>query len=227
MFYKQELCDLDDPREADICVRIIGTSLKSSEWTLTGGLASGNFFDMDKYLLDAKNANELSALIADKITKLSTSHAFDKIGFIDKGGSGPIGLITISSSVADLIKKEIVIIRSKKKLLLAAIKGSVGKGERVMLLNDVATAGWTIFEAAEKVWQAGGTVPYALTVIDRDQGASVSLGRKGIELFSIVSAKTIREKRGEQLETQYKAIIQDTFTPKLVDFGGVSSTSFR
>lgn len=225
MFYRQELCNLDKPEEASICVKIAGMSLKNSEWTLVGGLPSKHYFDIDNYLGMKENASALSRLLADKINQMAKEFEFDKVAFIEKGGAGPVGLIAISSSVATLVNKDILLIRPKKKILRGAIKGNFIKGERVLILNDVATAGWTIFEAAEKIWDLGGKVPYALTVIDRDQGATVNLGRKGIELFSLFSAKTMREKKGAQLEEEYKMNIEDMFIPTLVDFGGSSATA--
>jgi len=226
VFYKQELCNWDDPEEATLCLEIAGLSLRNSEYTLVGGLPSAHYFDIDNYLMENKNSSvALSKFLANKINQLSSSYEFDKVAFIEKGGAGPVGLIAISSMLGKLIDKEMIIIRSKKRLLRGTVKGLLKKDDRVMILSDVATIGWTIFEAAEKVWDLGGKVPCALVVIDRDQGATVNLGRKGIELFSIYSAKTMREKKGAELEDRYKRAIEDRFVPQLVDFGGTSSTS--
>ncbi|MDQ7786737.1 MAG: hypothetical protein RDU01_03940 [Thermodesulfovibrionales bacterium] len=226
MFYKQELCNWDDPEEASLCLKIAGLSLRNSEYTLIGGLPSAHYFDIDSYLMENKNnATALAKLLADKINQLSKSHEFNKVAFIEKGGAGPVGLISIRSTLGTLIEKEMIIIRSKKRLLRGTIKGSLNKDDRVIILSDVATIGWTIFEAAEKVWDLGAKVPYALVVIDRDQGATVNLGRKGIELLSIYTAKTIREKKGSELKEHYKTGIEDRFIMQLVDFGGSSSTS--
>jgi orotate phosphoribosyltransferase len=225
MFYRQELCDLGDPVEGKICLKVAGMSMRNSEWTLTGGLASNHFFDIDNYLLSEEDAGQLANLLARKIDFLAKKIGFDKVAVIEKVGPGPIGLIGITYLLKPLISKGIVIVRPRKKLLLAAIKGNFRKGDRLLILTDVATGGWTIFGAAQKIWDAGGQVPAALAVIDRDQGAVVNLGRKGIELFSLFSAKTMREEKGEELKKDFRMVIEDRFSPELEDFGGKSATS--
>ncbi|MCL4477405.1 MAG: hypothetical protein M1508_14485 [Nitrospirae bacterium] len=225
MFYLKEICNLEEPADSDICVKIAGMSLQNSEWTLAYGLPSAHYFDIDNYLTMNENSKELSQFLSQKIISLSEIRDFDKIAFIDKGWAGPVGLIAISTLVASLTNKEMLIIRPKKKLLRGAVKGNLRKGDKILILSDVATVGWTIFEAAEKIWQLGGKAPCALVVIDRCQGATVNLERKGIELFSLVSAKTLKEKKEKEIQEKFKVTIEERFSPVLIDFGGASSTT--
>jgi orotate phosphoribosyltransferase len=227
MLYRQELCNLDIQEEAEILVKIAGESLENSEYTLVGGLPSKYYFDIDNYLSNKANINALSKLLVRKINDLSTKFEFDKVAVIDKGGSGPVGLIILFALLSVLLEKEMLIVRPKKKLLRGAIKGALKKDERVLLLNDVATQGWTIFESAEKIWACGGKVPYALVVIDRWQGATENLGRKGLQLFSLTSAKMLREKKGAELEKRYNLNIAPFFEPVFVDFGGSARTMVK
>ena len=225
MLYKQELCNLNNPKDAQFCLEVAGLSLKNSVHTLIGGLPSGHFFDIDEYLCEKNNPEKLSDNLAQKINYLEKDKKFNKVAFIDKGGLGPVGLIMVNSLVSKLIKMKTIIVRPRKKLWRGVIKGNFEIGDNVLILNDVATTGRTVFEAVEKVIACGGKVTTALVVIDRDQGATINLARKGIELFSLFSAKTLREKKLKDLNKQYKVGIDDAFDPKLIDFGGRSITS--
>lgn len=217
MLYRRELCDLRNPDEAKLLVEIAEQSLQCSEWVLTEGLQSKHYFDIDNSLCVKDKAEELSNMLAEKINELSETISFNKIAFIDKNESGPVGLISIMSSIASLIDKETIIVRPKKLILRCAIKGQIKKDDRVLILSDIATTGRTIFQAAQKIWAYKVEAPYALVVFDRVQGATENLGRKGIGLYSLISAKSLREEQ--------KLSITPNFEPTFKDFGGRSTTN--
>lgn len=222
-----ELCDLRDKHEGEICLNIVGKSLKNSEYTLTGGGGSAQFLDLDEYLLDPQGASDLVTLLSNHIEALNKNYfPFDKIALIDKGGKGPVGLIRLFDLLAQKMTKfNFIIVRPMKHLNRSVVKGSLKKKERVLLLNDVATVGWTIFEAAEKIRAVGAEVPYALVVMDRYQGAITNLARKGIQLISLFSLKQLLdEDKFQELEDKFDKHVDRAFELQLVDFGGTSQT---
>ncbi|MBI4679865.1 MAG: hypothetical protein HY753_01295 [Nitrospirae bacterium] len=226
MLYRRELCNLKDPIDGKICLEIAGESLKNSEWTLVEGLRSAYYFDLDNFVCKRENAKKLIELLSKNINKLSEKFEFDKVALIDKGSIGPVGLIVLFGALTLHIEKEFIIVRPQKQLKRSAIKGNLNNNDRVLLLNDVATTGRTLFEAAEKIGECGGNVLYSLVVIDRCQGAITNLGRKGIELFSLTSAKSIDQDEdiGQKLKEIYHSSVFPDFEPKLVDFGGSIKT---
>ncbi len=218
MLYRRELCNLQNPDEAKLLVEIAEQSLKCSEWVLTEGLQSKHYFDIDSSLCIKDKAEALSNKLSEKIKELSKAISFNKIAFIDKNESGPVGLISIMSSIASLVDKETIIVRPKKLILRSAIKGQIEKDDRVLILSDIATTGRTIFQASQKILECKeAKAPYALVVFDRVQGATENLGRKGIELYSLSSAKSLLE--------EGKLSITPSFEPSLKDFGGKSFTN--
>jgi orotate phosphoribosyltransferase len=219
MIYQTELCNLKDPLYADFFTNLITTCTKTSEWTLSSGAPSTVFFDIDAYMSDPINTLELSKLISKKIKELmDANYEFDKIAFIEKI-DGTVGLITLFSSIMTEINKPSIIIRPKKRLIKNAIKGSIGRGERILIINDVATSGKTIFNAAEIVWANGGKTPYAFVIIDRLQGGTENLSRKGITLFSLTSTKSINTNISTKVGKEFKIS-----EPVFKDFGGKAIT---
>ncbi len=65
-------------------------------------------------------------------------------------------------------------------------------GSPVVLIEDVATSGWSIMRAARVLREAGLTVDEARVVVDREQGAEHALKAEGIALRSLVTGSVIR-----------------------------------
>ena len=63
------------------------------------------------------------------------------------------------------------------------------KGKRVLVLDDVATTGNAILQAAAAARTAGAIVDSALVLIDREEGAAEALERGGIRLLSVFRAR--------------------------------------
>lgn len=68
----------------------------------------------------------------------------------------------------------------------ARVEGSIGKGQRVTILEDVTTTGGTILESAEIIEELGGTVEQLLVVVDRNEGAVANVKSAGYELKYLV-----------------------------------------
>lgn len=63
----------------------------------------------------------------------------------------------------------------------ARIEGEIRKGDRVVVLDDVAMTGETIVETASIVENAGGAVERVLVVVDRNEGATERATAAGYE----------------------------------------------
>lgn len=69
----------------------------------------------------------------------------------------------------------------------SAVEGPFEPGDRAVMIDDVATSGISVLEAAERVREAGLVVDAAVVLIDRGGGASDALESAGIELHSMLS----------------------------------------
>ncbi len=66
------------------------------------------------------------------------------------------------------------------------------EGRNVVVVDDVATTGGSLLEAAEVVRGEGGEVRTAIVVVDRREGAEEALKEAGIELRSVLTADDLR-----------------------------------
>ena len=67
--------------------------------------------------------------------------------------------------------------------------GSRIEGEllgNVIVVEDVATSGGSLVDAAEVIRRAGGTVERAIVVVDREEGADEALAAVNIEMLPLV-----------------------------------------
>ena len=60
------------------------------------------------------------------------------------------------------------------------------RGLNVIVVEDVATSGGSLVDAAEVIRRAGGTVERAIVVVDREEGADEALRAVDIELLPLV-----------------------------------------
>jgi len=227
------LCNLNDPKEMELWVKVAESSLKSSSYNTVLGVPTYRYYDVDEFILgrvkDDEYKHDAVALqkMADKVIKAiglvekDSNVKFDKIAFIDKGGIGPVGMISFMAFAAVNTGKAIMVVRPRKRLVSAAIKGKLQRGENVLIVSDVATSGTSVYLAAQKIWHLGGRVPCALVWMDRKLGANENLEQYGIKLYAIVDTEILAS-RSKVLK---KAIREDKQEKSYVDFGGYSITS--
>jgi orotate phosphoribosyltransferase len=65
------------------------------------------------------------------------------------------------------------------------IEGNLRSGDKVAIVEDVATTGSSIIKAIEAAKGAGAIVKRVLVIVDREEGARKRLGDMGYEFFSI------------------------------------------
>ncbi|MBP7228142.1 MAG: orotidine-5'-phosphate decarboxylase [Longilinea sp.] len=69
----------------------------------------------------------------------------------------------------------------------AEIEGEFSEGERVVVIDDLATTGGSKFEAIEKLTQAGLSVQDVVVLIDRQSGAAEALAKAGFRLHAVLT----------------------------------------
>ncbi len=90
------------------------------------------------------------------------------------------------------------------------IEGLLQPGDKVLVLDDVATTGKNIIEAAEAIRAEGGVVEDAVVLLDRLQGGAVNLRKIDVKLHAFTTMKQIADRLaalGTIDETQHKAIV--------------------
>jgi orotate phosphoribosyltransferase len=85
--------------------------------------------------------------------------------------------------------KNWVIIRNSKKGYGTGklVEGALKEGDVVLLVEDIATTGGQVCEAAKVITDAGATVKKIVCVIDRKQGAEENITKAGYKFESILT----------------------------------------
>lgn len=196
--------------DKDLAWHLIRTARRST-YTMTAGSQATFFLDADEVYLgrdELFQASDTRAQRARLATKLAADiarhvieHSISRLAFIEKVDAGPVGMLTWMNLLVQQTGIDACIVRPRKRLLLASVKGRpVQRGERLMIVTDVATTGLTISLAARRILLLGGVVPLAYVLYDRRENALVTLKREGIELVSFLDHTTASRLEAELLQ---------------------------
>lgn len=172
---------------------------KRSTYTTVAGLPTDLFYDVDDFLLGQVEEgifeNEigrgrrevfLKAVCSD-LLRIASRFSIVRLAFVEKGGPGPVGMLAWLPLLLNGTGMEACVVRPRKRLLLSSTKGRpVQKGERFLIVSDVATTGMTIMRAAARLRALGGVVPAAYVLYDRQVVAREWLEKEDMELFCLL-----------------------------------------
>ncbi len=234
-FYQREICNLNS-NEGDICMEILNAALKDTGLIFKNGIFCHDYINTDQVICDKRMAKMLVKLLVLKIQMLQEylkekhpKKVFNKIGLIRQDTYGSIGLISLMGALIAELDFPIIIVQNERMLVRGYIKGDLQKDDKILLLGDVVETGWTIYDAAEKIWNSFSLfseqpkVYHALAIIDKGRTATVNLGRKGIELVSFFNLETFQKKKASEFREIYGKNVFPS-NPPLIDFGGRSIT---
>jgi len=165
-----------------------GAFLKSETPTfrLSSGKMSDHYFEGKKITLSPRGAHHIARMILDELSG----------GKVDAIGGPVIGAALIASAVAAIADVEgknlyTFIVREKPKEhgTQRLIEGHFQKGWRVAIVEDVITTGASVFKAIEAVEQAGCKVVKIIAIVDRHEGGSDELRKRGYEFQAFLSLK--------------------------------------
>jgi orotate phosphoribosyltransferase len=112
---------------------------------------------------------------------------FDRIAGV------PIAGVPFASQVAFNLKKPFLYTRKGIRLhgRERRVEGILVSGDRVLLMDDLATTGLTLRRAANAIRAEGGIVTDALVFLDREEGASELLKKSGVALHTSLKISEI------------------------------------
>jgi len=160
-------------------------ALTLGEFKLSSGKTGSYYFDGRLLTLDPEGANRV-ALALLPILKKCDAEAI----------AGPtLGADPIVASVAVLsyqcgrpIPGLIVRMEAKKHGTRRLIEGPVRKGSRVAVVDDTVTTGGNLLKAIEAIERAGCVVVKVLCVLDRREGGSEEIKRRGYDFAALLEA---------------------------------------
>jgi orotate phosphoribosyltransferase len=158
-------------------------ALKRGKFLLSSGKESNYYLDGRVITLNPQGAY----LVASIILKMLENEVLDAVGGPTLGADPIVGALALLSYVhGQPIKTFIVRKQAKEHGTRQQIEGPALKnGDRVILIDDVATSGKAILEAKQALDEIGVIVDKAIVIVDRNQGAADNLAKVGIKLKSI------------------------------------------
>jgi len=162
--------------------RIADTSILRGSFTLRSGRTSSWYIDKYRFSTKPDILRDLGEMFADRLPEGTTLLAGAELGGIP--------LVTTASMASGL---PCLFIRNQKKDYGTArrFEGSAGPDDRVVIVEDVATTGGQVLEAATEVAATGATVTMIIAVVDRLQGAREHIEGAGYAFESLFTVRDL------------------------------------
>jgi len=162
----------------ELIKRIKETAYLEGDFTLRSGKKSKYY--LDKYLFET--CPDILKALGEEFSKYAT----DDVTLI---AGAELGGVALAAATAMETGKNWAIIRNSKKGYGTGklVEGVLKEGDVVLLVEDIATTGGQVCEAAKVITEAGATVKKIVCVIDRKQGAGENITQAGYKFESILT----------------------------------------
>ncbi len=162
----------------ELIKRIKETAYLEGDFILRSGKRSKYY--LDKYLF------ETCPDILKAVGKEFAKHAEEDVTLI---AGAELGGVALAAATAMTCGKNWIIVRNSKKDYGTSkmVEGVLKAGDVVLLVEDIATTGGQVLEAAKIITDAGAKVKKIVAVIDRKQGARENITGAGYIFESILT----------------------------------------
>lgn len=166
----------------ELARRIRETAYLEGDFTLRSGRKSKYY--LDKYLFETQPdiLRALGQLFAEYVQPSTTLIA-----------GAELGGVSLAAAASMASGRPFVIIRNAKKEYGTSkpYEGRLTASDHVLLVEDIATTGGQVLEAAKLITEIGATVERIVAVIDREEGARVNIETARFEFRSIFVKKDL------------------------------------
>ena len=176
------------PREPEINRERLKDILKKNsillgKFKLSSGKESDYYIDARLTTLHAEGIFIVGKIFLDEILRDSDIQA---VGGPTMGADPIVGSI-LSLSYKDGHDLRGFLVRKEEKLYgrRRLVEGNLRAGDKVAVVEDVATTGSSILKAIDAVRKEEACVKKVLVIVDREEGARQSFENMGYEFFSI------------------------------------------
>jgi orotate phosphoribosyltransferase len=201
-----------DADAADITARILLETRSvlfrpDAPFTFTSGLRSPVYIDCRRLISFPRARNKLMGLAAELIAR--------RIGYesLDAVAGGETAGIPFAAWIADRLALPMLYVRKQPKGFgrNAQIEGEFKDGARILLVEDLASAGSSKLNFVNAIRQAGGVVDHAFVIFNYGifRQAETSLAAAGIALLALATwwdVAAVAERLGHFAPGQYQAV---------------------
>ncbi len=162
----------------ELIKRIKETAYLEGDFTLRSGKKSKYY--LDKYLFET--CPDILKALGEEFSKYVT-------GDVTIIAGAELGGVALAAATAMETGKNWIIVRNSKKGYGTGklIEGVLKHGDVVLLVEDIATTGGQVLEAAKVITEAGAKVKEIVATIDRKQGAAENIAAAGYKFESILT----------------------------------------
>jgi orotate phosphoribosyltransferase len=169
--------------DRELAQALRAAALLEGEFTLRSGRKSKYY--LDKYLFETQPT---------LLRELATRFARYVTPQVQRIAGAELGAIALAAATALETGKPFVIVRNAKKAGYGTgklIEGKLERGERVLLVEDVATTGGQALEACKTLQDAGATVIAVVATIDRQEGAREAIESAGLRFEALFTTSDL------------------------------------
>ena len=170
---------------------LLEKSLKVADepiFELASGKRSNLYIDCRKTTKNARGAYLIGNIIYDKISNLDV----DAIGGLTMGADPVADAVAYTSVLkGKLINAFSVRKKAKEHGLKRVIEGDVKNGDRVVIVDDVATTGQSTIEAIENARAGGLHVVKVIILVDRQEGGRENILKHDVDFEAILTKQDL------------------------------------
>ena len=165
-----------------LAARIKEVAYLEGDFLLRSGKRSKYY--MDKYLFET--CQDILKALGEEFCKYMS----DEVTLV---AGAELGGVALAASTAMAANKPWIIVRNSKKDYGTSkmVEGVLKAGDVVLLVEDIATTGGQVLEAAKIITEAGAKVHKIVSVIDRKQGAEENITAAGFEFDRILTKEDL------------------------------------
>ncbi|SHJ95186.1 orotate phosphoribosyltransferase [Rubritalea squalenifaciens DSM 18772] len=175
---------------------LLAKSVRTGEFTLASGAKSDLYIDCRVTALDPVGARLIGQLgwaaVREKIQNDGLN--IDAIGGMTMGAD-PISLAVGMTSAMEHPEEMLQVFNIRKEPKGHGrgkqIEGNFKEGDQVVVVDDVITTGGSTLKAIDAIEAAGGTVKFALVLVDREEGGRQAIEERGIPVVALYSRATL------------------------------------
>ncbi len=177
--------DMADPQVERLHAIIAKESLMTGDFVLSSGRRSRYLFQLRQTVLHPEGAHIIGGLIVAFMKRQGLSC----LGGLEMGAVPVVTAAAVRShDLGHPVQAFFVRKQAKAHGAKERIDGHLAEGAEILLVDDVSTTGGSILKALQAIRESGHAVScrHALTIVDREEGATENLAAAGITLHSIL-----------------------------------------
>jgi len=167
--------------KAQLAQRIKAVAYLEGDFLLRSGRRSKYY--LDKYLFETQPD------ILAELGRRFAQHAADA----DQIAGAELGGVALAAAAAMAAGKSFIIVRNARKDYGTSklIEGKLLDKARVLLLEDIATTGGQVLEAAKVLSEMGATITKIVCTIDRQEGARENIEKAGFKFEALLTRQDL------------------------------------